>query len=258
MSTPRAIEIADEGFRSRFEGLPRIIASWVEGVIDLSAANVLDFGCGEGVTALGMILKNRVRTLWAVDIMPDVDNCRARAREHLGLESLPDNLHLQRIEPGADFAHGEQFDLIYSWSVFEHVEQSLLAGVLAQLRSKLRPGGHLFIQIAPLYYSADGSHLFHRIPEPWGHLSNQHSAYYAKLCNACDSKDEVAALWSCYEWLNRITAPQLKRALTHAGFDVIREYYTVSEHTPPPQLLEIFAEDVLRTTQVVYLCRAAE
>lgn len=258
MSTPRAIEIADEGFRSRFEGLPRIIGSWVEGVIDLSTASVLDFGCGEGVTALGMILNNRVRKLWAVDIMPDVDNCRARAREHLGLESLPDNLHLQRIEPGADFARGEQFDLIYSWSVFEHVEQSLLAGVLAQLRSKLRSGGYLFVQIAPLYYSADGSHLFHRIPEPWGHLSNQHSAYYAKLCNACDSKDEVDALWSCYEWLNQITAPQLKLALSNAGFRVIREYFTVSEQTPPAELLEIFVEHVLRTNQVVYLCQTAE
>lgn len=252
------IEIADDGFRTRFSNLPDTISAWVREKLDPTTASVLDFGCGEGVTALGMALRNRAARVFAVDIMPDVENCQARAREHLGLESLPENLHLQRIEPGADFAPGESFDLIYSWSVFEHVEQSLLPGVLAQLRSKLRSGGYLFVQIAPLYYSADGSHLFHRIPEPWGHLSNQQSVYYAKLCRACRSKGEVEALWSCYQWLNQITAPQLKQALSKAGFRVIREYFTLSEQTPPPALLEIFVAEVLRTNQVVYLCQVAE
>ncbi len=247
----------DADFRVRFVDLPEIIDSWVGKDIHLPSAKILDFGCGEGITALGMVLRKQVPRLMGVDIMPDVEQCLSRSKQNLGIETLPGNLKLQRIAPGADFATGETFDLIYSWSVFEHVEQTLMPKVLRQLHNKLSKKGYFFVQIAPLYYSFEGSHLFHRIPEPWGHLLNQQSIYYAKLCQACHSKEEVDALWSCYQWLNQITASQLKLEIERAGFRVKREYVTQSQHKPPKQLQEIFNEEVLRTHQVVYLCQPA-
>lgn len=248
--------IADPGFRARYGDVPDIVESWVKDRLDLGTADVLDFGCGEGVAALGMVRRKRVRALLGVDIMPDPARCLPVAREQLGIEALPENLELQQIGSGADFAPGRRFDLIYSWSVFEHVEQRKVLPVLEQLRDKLRPGGYLFVQIAPLYYSADGSHLFHRIPEPWGHLRNQDSDYFRKLCEACDSREEVDALWSCYQWLNRMTVPELRRKLVEAGFEVEREYTCGAPHEVPADLLEVYQREALETNQVVFLARA--
>ena len=188
--------------------------------------------------------------------MPDPLQCLPRARQALGLEALPDNLTLQQIQPGQPFAAPGSFDLIYSWSAFEHVAQPLIGEVLGQLRAMLRPGGHLFIQIAPLYYSSEGSHLYHRVPEPWGHLLNQESVYFDKLCRACASKEELDALWSCYQTLNRLTAPELKRHLSDAGFEVLREFSTEDPHADrlPASLLDAFRKEALLLNQIVLLC----
>lgn len=247
--------IADAGMRARYVDVPDIIASWVEPKLKLAEADVLDFGCGEGISALGMLRRKQVRSLMGVDIMPDVHNCLARGREHLGLQELPANMTLEQIAPGADFAPGRQFDLVYSWSVFEHVEQPRVADVLALLKSKIRDGGYLFIQIAPLYYSAEGSHLFHRIPEPWGHLRDQESIHYKKLCEACSSKEEIDALWSCYQWLNRITAPALRRAIQAAGFRIEREILIADGPKAPDDLAEVYHREILETNQVVFLAK---
>lgn len=247
--------ITDPGFRARYVDVPDIVASWVPAHIELDQADVLDFGCGEGVAALGMLRRKGVRSLLGVDIMPDPARCLPVASEQIGLDALPANLELQQIEPGADFAPGRQFDLIYSWSVFEHVEQPKVGEVLAMLRGKLKPGGRLFVQIAPLYYSADGSHLYHRIPEPWAHLRDQDSVYYDKLCRACDSPEEVAALWSCYQWLNKMTAAQLREHLQVAGFVIEREFFAGFPAEVPADLLTVYQREVLETNQLVYLAR---
>jgi 2-polyprenyl-3-methyl-5-hydroxy-6-metoxy-1,4-benzoquinol methylase len=86
-----------------------------------------DIGCGEGITALGVARRFNPRSVRAVDIMLDPLQCLPCAKQVLGLEFLSDNLSLTQIEPGEQFAEPGSFDLIYSWSVFEHIEQPLLA-----------------------------------------------------------------------------------------------------------------------------------
>ncbi|MDP2370082.1 class I SAM-dependent methyltransferase [Rhodoferax sp.] len=256
--TACASGIGDEAFRVRYIDLPDIIQGWVGDYLKLESSDVLDFGCGEGITALGMARRFNSRSVRGVDIMPDPLQCLPRARQALGLDALPQNLSLMQIEPGAQVAEPGSFDLIYSWSVFEHVQQPLIGSVLAQLKRLLRPGGYLFIQIAPLYYSSEGSHLFHRVAEPWGHLQNQDSVYFDKLCKACGNKEEVDALWSCYQWLNRLTVPELKRLLSEAGLKVVRDYTTEDPNASrlPAMLLDTFKRETLLVNQVVMLCRA--
>lgn len=256
--TACASGISDEAFRVRYINLPDIIQGWVGDYLKLESSDVLDFGCGEGITALGMAQRFDSRSVRGVDIMPDPLQCLPRARQALGLEALPQNLSLMQIEPGAQVAEPGSFDLIDSWSVFEHVQQPLIGSVLLQLKRLLRPGGYLFIQIAPLYYSSEGSHLFHRVAEPWGHLQNQGSVYFDKLCKACGNKEEVDALWSCYQWLNRLTVPELKRLLSEAGLKVVREYTTEDPNASrlPAMLLDTFKKEALLVNQVVMLCRA--
>ena len=238
---------------TKYVELPDIISSWVDQQIDLASADILDFGCGEGVTALGFASRLNANSVVGVDIMPDPQYCRERAQQYLGMETLPSNLELRQINPGEDFFPNRKFDLIYSWSVFEHVEQSMLSSVLNQLKARLKPNGLLFIQIAPLYYSAEGSHLFHKIPEPWGHLSNQDSVYYAKLCSSCESKYEIDTLWSCYQTLNRLTADGLIELLESSGLHIIRKYFTQESHYLPDNLSRVYKKEVLLTNQIVVL-----
>jgi len=60
---------------------------------------------------------------------------------------------------------GEQYDLIVSNGVFEHVFD--LKGVLAAFRPLLRPGGRVAIFADSLWYSSLGGHINR---EPWEHL----------------------------------------------------------------------------------------
>ncbi|MGC9964450.1 MAG: class I SAM-dependent methyltransferase [Syntrophobacteraceae bacterium] len=234
--------------------LPDIIKSWVDSYVNLANARVLDFGCGHGITALAMAMRFNARVL-GVDIMPDPAECLPRAHAELGIGALPENLELRRIEPGEDFREGDQFDLIYSWSAFEHVSQDIFDRVLGQIKSRLSQNGCFFLQIAPLYYSAEGSHLFHRIPEPWGHILNQESIYFRKLSESCESDEEVAALWSCFQHLNRLTASDLAQRLHRHGFEIIREHKTQDQYHPHAGLETVIHPDVLKTNQVVFLAR---
>ena len=249
--------ILDSEFAIRYTGLVDIIKAWTERYFQFEQSDVLDFGCGEGITALGFARRLKTKSVTAVDIMPDVHQCLPRARAAIGLNSLPANLRTRQISVGENFYPNEKFDLIYSWSVLEHVEQPMLDHVIGQLKSRLKPNGLIFSQIAPLYYSAEGAHLCHRLPGVWRHLLTQDSVYYSQLTQACQDEVERDALWSCYQTLNKLTAPELKRRFERAGMTLVAEYTTEDQvGEPPPELLEIFNRSTLMTNQVVLLYKA--
>jgi 2-polyprenyl-3-methyl-5-hydroxy-6-metoxy-1,4-benzoquinol methylase len=249
------VEIADEGFRDRFVKLPGIIDSWVSPNVDLEGAKILDFGCGEGITALGMAMKHESAEVIGVDIMPDPVHCPEQARRHLGLETLPETLKLHQVQAGELPDTARDLDLIYAWSVFEHVDRSILGDVLAQLHGRLRKGGAMFIQIAPLFYSAKGAHLFHKVPEPWGHLTIQANVFEARLRAECESDEEFESLWSTYRTLNRVTADELQAKIAQAGFSIDRTYVTTDNSPIPGNLTSVYHPSVLTTDQVVVLAR---
>ena len=256
-STWSATSIKDETFRTKFVTLPATISQWVEEHSDLRGAEILDFGCGEGITALGLALQYQPARVMGVDIMPDPERCLPIAETELGLTSLPDNLELHRVKPGHLHSANASFDIIYSWSVFEHVDTRVIDDVIELIHKSLKPGGVVFIQIAPLYYSAAGSHLYEYIQEPWGHLIHPTNVYYDKLlaCDNIDNEDLRKALLSTYNTLNRITSSELERRFENKRFQVIRKYTTSDQFDPPDTLTEIYNYDVLTTNQVVLLLR---
>jgi cyclopropane fatty-acyl-phospholipid synthase-like methyltransferase len=244
--------IADATYRSKFCVLPSVIRDWFG---DLAGGDILDFGCGEATTALGLALQHGPRRVVGVDIMPDVERCAPDAARQLGLARLPANLELYQVKPGLLHNATDRFDLIYSWSVFEHVDERVLPAILSRLRSALKPAGRLFIQIAPLFYSADGSHLMYKIPEPWGHLTNQYSIYLEKLQAACSDRQEFEALKSMYETLNRITAAQLVDEVRAAGFEILRDYRTDRDDGIPAKIEKVFDKSLLLNEQIVILAQ---
>lgn len=248
-------KIKDREFLTKFTTVPTTVNQWISDFGSLSGAHVLDFGCGEGITALGMALQFDVKRVVGVDIMPDPERCLPLAHAQLGLEVLPTNLELYRVEPGSLHDDHDRFDCVYSWSAFEHVDERVFDRTLQLLHNALKPGGMFFVQIAPLYFSAEGSHLFHKIEEPWGHLLTQHNAYYDKLAAVCADAEELRSLWSTYRTLNRIGVEQLLDKLREHHFEILRTYTTRNELQPPERLKTIYREDVLLTEQIVALSR---
>ncbi|MGY6214836.1 class I SAM-dependent methyltransferase [Methylolobus aquaticus] len=245
----------DETFRVKFEELPGVLRDWMGSDFPWTEAEVMDFGCGQGDMALGVACQLGCRRVVGTDIGAEFRDCRRRASSYLGMSDLPENLVFRRTSPGRLDSRDDRFDLIYSWSVLEHVDQRFLEGTIEALRTALKAGGYLFVQIAPLYYSAEGAHLSHKIPEPWGHLTNQSNIYRMKLHRSCPTPDEFKRLWSTFNTLNRITADQLESLLAEGGFRILRRYTTQCAAEPPAALLAVYREVVLRTEQIVLLAQ---
>ena len=200
-------------YQQKLNLLPRTIAEWLRPHGGIDGKDILDFACGEATIALGLTRHHAPRFVLGVDIMPDVHLCLPLASRQLGLDRLPVNLQLRQIQPGPLDCPDGSFDLIYSWSVFEHVDRDLFATVLQDLRRLLRPAGHLFIQISPLYYTSQGSHLGGLVSESWGHLTNQLDTYRRKLRDACPDDEIFSILWSTYTTSD---SPEPPRSLLHA------------------------------------------
>jgi SAM-dependent methyltransferase len=253
MTASDGMEYQRSSYDQKLNVLPKIIAEWLRPHGGVDGKDILDFGCGEATTAIGLTLKHAPRAVFGVDIMPDVHMCLPLARQQLRLDSLPGNLYLRQIQPGQLDFPNDSFDLVYSWSVFEHVDRDIMWTVLQDLRRVLRPSGYLLIQIAPLYYSSEGSHLNALVPEPWGHLTNQLNTYQDKLRAACPDEPTFSSLWSTYSSLNRLTASELIDLLAKCHFCILRQHTTSEELAPPQSLLHAYDPGVLTTNQVVLL-----
>jgi cyclopropane fatty-acyl-phospholipid synthase-like methyltransferase len=242
----------DDTLRTKFTYLPDVLASWTEPVGGLRGKRILDFGCGSGMTALGIALNHGAELVAGSDINREYEQCAANARE-AGLGDLPANLDFETIERGSISRHDE-FDFIYSWSVFEHVDQQLFDGVIDSLRENLRSNGHFFVQIAPLYYSPEGSHLWEIGFQQWEHLIWQVDHIYREIHTRLEP-ERAANLWSMYITLNKVTAEKLVSTIIKRGFELAREYRTTVSVEPPSDLLSAYTKDALITNQVVALFR---
>jgi 2-polyprenyl-3-methyl-5-hydroxy-6-metoxy-1,4-benzoquinol methylase len=250
--------IQDQGFAARFTTVVDILEDWTAAYGGFAGKHVLDFGCGEGITALSLALRYPDATVLGTDIMPDIERCLPTARDQIGLMYLPGNLSLRQVQPDQPIVAEQPFDIIYSWSVIEHVDRRLLADTFRRFHDALRPGGYLFTQIDPLYYSSEGSHLFAWVPERWGHLVNQDDVYIEKLRANCRSDEEHRHLVGTYRTLNRLTTQELREVVTGTNFRIVREYVTAEDFLIPAPLLGCYKEDALRTNQIVILALRSE
>lgn len=268
---PRAHEVPassaanDPWFWSHYRDAANIVLSLVPSSCFESGRNVVDFGCGDGAMALGVASRTEARVV-GVDLYKTYLRLSVLAKENLGTERLPATLAFEQTTLGAPlpFAAGS-IDLVYSWSVFEHLADA--AGTLAEFTRIVRHGGRLFIQIEPLYYGPFGSHLRRLVAEPWAHLLHDADDFLRMAAGARDTVpdeekdilyrthafDELKAhLLDEYRSLNRITADELVRLVRRAGFR-IEESRRIAEEglRPDPRLLERYPLELLVTNQIV-------
>lgn len=246
------IQNFDSCFQNKLSNVPNILADWMQSEGGLDGKDILDFGCGDGTTALGLSLLTEPRSIVGVDINVEYEACVGNAKL-LGLDELPPSLSFQTISPGQVSSRGE-FDFIYSWSVFEHIDSNIFDDTIRLIRLSLKRHGLLFVQIAPLYYSPEGGHLYALEWRNWEHLK-QTSLIYDRIYSSMDV-EAANSLWSMFITLNKITSPDLKSRISRAGFELVREHHTFTQLVPPDHLLSAYSYDALVTDQVAVLFRA--
>jgi ubiquinone/menaquinone biosynthesis C-methylase UbiE len=182
---------------------------------------VLDVGCGDGFIDLGIVKSFNPAKLMGMDLeLTDVEQLRRLARENLN-EELPSNLTFGTCAETTIPLPDESFDIVLSWSVFEHVSNPV--AVLSEMRRILRPGGFMFLQIWPLYFSQRGSHLWNWYPEGWEHLTRFHQEIKSEVATELnDNQDLLEAMNIDFDTLNRITLDELQRSISAAGFKIRR------------------------------------
>ncbi|MFT4193405.1 methyltransferase domain-containing protein [Ottowia sp.] len=261
--------IGDEWFRAHFFHAADLVAQWLGGALRLPTARLLNFGCGDGITDLALVLRHGATAIHGVDIRREYAKLPRIAREQLGLARLPAALTFETIAPGAPLAGRHAgVDGIVSWSTFEHVARAQLPPILRDLHACLRPGGVFFLQIEPLFHSPWGSHLRRYDDVPWHHLLASEDelwqameAYQGELqpdevdFGFADFGPEGYKRWvfSEYQALNRLTADELVDLAVRAGFTVRRQERRQVDLPIPEALLGRYPEELLRNNEILLL-----
>lgn len=263
-----AEHITDEWFRAHFNYATDVVNHWLGSVLDLRTAHLLNFGCGDGITDLGLVLRYGATSIHGIDIRQEYDKLRRIAREQLGMRRLPPGLRFETIRPATPLAGRIQADGIFSWSTFEHVHKDQLLPIARDLHAALKPGGFFFLQIEPLYYSAYGSHLRRYNEMPWHHLLSSDDALWAQI-QAHEGPIDGAErdfgfddfgpdgykkfVFNEYLALNRLTADEVVALMTSAGFKLVRQERRQMEIEVPTALHGRYREEDLRTNEIFLL-----
>lgn len=261
MSDPKPI---DPWFDSHYFFAADTVAQNLGRFLSLETSDVLDFGCGDGITALGLC-RHKPRSLIGVDLLGSFELLPQKAKEEIGLDALPKNLSFVELVENKTLPFpDDHFDAVYSWSVFEHVRE--VAVELRKLHRVLRPDGYLFLQIEPLYLSPFGCHLRRLIDQPWAHLLIERSEYLQRASEAEDNTplDERDLLYqtnefeavkryliSEFENLNELTVQTLVADTEAAGFRIVdRQENLLEGYEIPPELLEVYDRNDLVTNEI--------
>jgi SAM-dependent methyltransferase len=129
-------------------------------------------------------------------------------------DELPGELSFAPSEIDRLPAPDDFFDVLVSWSVFEHVSEPVR--MMSEVVRVLKPGGTLFLQLWPFYYSEHGGHLWPHYEEPFPHLLYNDSAIEDHI-RGRRATDPTREGLDEFRSLNRITVDQLQRAMLAAG-----------------------------------------
>lgn len=170
-------------FKTKYYGVVDIFKNWIPDGYNFTDSTILDFGCEHGIMSLGFALRLKAKKVIGVDINNLHTELIDMAREVEGIEQLPQNLEFHQIYVGEPLSNRFKCDIIFSWSTFEHILQTKLDLIVRDLYNLLNFNGFALIQIAPLYFSAYGSHLESLNFKPWSHLIEQSDLFHNDVLN---------------------------------------------------------------------------
>ena len=229
-----SVDADETWFWDHYEMAPREIVEFLaSGGVPLRGKQVADVGCGDGIMALGLARRARPERLVGFDLNPcDVGTLLERAGRFGAADTVPAELEFRQSEPIALPAENDEFDVVYTWSAFEHVGDP--PGLMREIARVLKPDGVLMLQLWPFYYSPRGSHLWEWFPEAYHHLcSTPEKIVEAMRKSGRHSEWFTEYMANEFLNLNRLTFDELHRSVLAAGLEVRKlEPITEGAHVP--------------------------
>ena len=219
---------AHDWFYKHFDHAARTTTSYLLGDSPLLKGRILDVGCGDGITDLGIALRWQPRELVGIDPfrgyerLPEILDGTALA----GVAPPPCLRFLPASANEIPF-EDDHFDVVVSWGSLEHIAGGY-AQALREIRRVLRPGG-LLMAHPGLFYSDVGNHLgefaFAR-EEPYVHLKRSREWLRERVLASeperMDRSGDIATPAQYWQWfteLNPITVGGFERELRESGFE---------------------------------------
>jgi SAM-dependent methyltransferase len=218
------------------EAASQIVGFLAEDGIDLAGLRVADVGCGDGIIDLGVMHKGQPAELVGFDVAPTAaGELLEFARSEGVAEELPAGLEFRTCEPRHLPADDASFDVVVTWSAFEHVSDP--AAVAGEIRRVMKPGGVLMLQLWPFFHSEHGAHLWQSVPEPFiQHLRSDTEIAEVVRAAGAHPPELTEEFLEVYDTLNRITLDDLQRALLAGGLCVTKLQLLSETVRIPPQL----------------------
>lgn len=235
VSVPGGIELATQAwhkghadwFFRHFAHAAEVVGSYMLGDSPQLHGRVLDLGCGDGITDLGIALRWRPAELIGIDPFRGYERLPAIMAEHgLGTD-LPGNLRFEPQDANQLSFPDNHFDVVVSWGSLEHIAGGY-DRALSEVRRVLKPGGLFFVHPG-LYYANYGHHLGEFCSEPHFHLTWPRERIQAHvLANTphyMDRAGEFASSEQYWQWfteLNPITVQGFEAELRALDFELWR------------------------------------
>jgi len=213
-------------FTRHFDHAARTVIHYLFDNHSALRGRVLDVGCGDGITDLGIASRINPEALIGIDPFRGYERLPEICRDHhLPLELL-DTPGLQFRDEDANhlsFSDNE-FDVVLSWGSLEHIAGGY-EQALAEIHRVLKPGG-LFFAHPGLFYSAFGNHLGEFFDDPYIHLKVDRDTLREKVLGGtprymdrAGEESTPAQYWQWYTELNPITVPGFEAQLRALDFE---------------------------------------
>ncbi len=212
-------------FQRHFDHAACTVISYMLGDSPLLQGRILDVGCGDGITDLGIALRCEPELLVGADPFRGFDRIAEILRaNHLSESLIPSCLRFDAVDANALPYADNSFDVVLSWGSLEHIAGGY-AQALSEIRRVLRDGGLFFVHPG-LFYSDAGSHLSEFSDEPLFHLKMPREALREFILNneprRMDRSGQDATPAEYWQWfteLNPITVAGFEQELRALGFE---------------------------------------
>ena len=212
-------------FFLHFDHAARVVKELMFNNSDVLKGKILDVGCGDGVTDLGLFLRMQPEQLVGIDPFGGFTDIEEVCKRNHIPENLirHQNLTFTRDSANQIPFEDDSFDVVLSWGSLEHIAGGHQKA-LSEIVRVLKKGGILFAHPG-LFYGEVGNHLGEFFDDPFIHLKIPEEELKARLMNA--KPDYMERLgktyppedyWRWYQELNPITVDSMEKELRDLGF----------------------------------------
>jgi len=238
----------EDWFFRHFDHAATTVISYLLGDDPRLKGRILDVGCGDGITDLGIALRTRCDELVGIDPFSGFERLPSiTAANHLPADAMR-AANIRFMAEDANFLPfpDDSFDVLLSWGSIEHIAGGYLQA-LREMKRVLRPDGLLMMHPG-LYYSNVGHHLGEFSNEPFFHLKKSREDIRRMVLGTppryMDRAGEFSSNEQYFQWfteLNPITVTSIERELRALDFrpwrvavrtEPLIEYTPEIEHYP--------------------------